>query len=301
MSALKSRSLPWLVVLMTTVCAKGATATQPSFDCGTARQPLAAAICSDPNLSTLDLSFAQAYQALRQQVGPASGDAVRQEAIDFQRNVIQTCNLPPTVSGFEPSPYTGCIARLYLAQRNVWAGRLSGDAAEEAGLAPQVVLQAQEMLRTDGYLPADATVDGLFGTTSRSALTAFQLANQLSPSGFLSRASATSLLQAVKSNLGAAVTSVPSRAVGQTVVPAPNSAPSRATLALAKAEAEKAKAEAVRAQAEAEKAKAEATTQMAITSREAAERQAQAQAAADAREKAEALAQARRDAAGTTP
>lgn len=301
MSARNSFSLPWFVVLMMAACGGRANATQPSFDCATAHQPLAATICSDPNLSTLDLSFAQAYQALRQQVGPVSGDAVRQEAIDFQRNVIQTCNLPPTMSGFSPAPYTGCIAQLYLAQRNVWVGRLYGDAAEEAGLAPQVMLQAQEMLRTDGYLPADATVDGLFGATSRSALTAFQLANQLPPSGFLSRASAASLLQAVKSNLGAAVASVPTRVIGQTAAPVPSSAPSKATLALAKAEAEKAKADAVRAQAEAEKAKAEAAFQMAITSREAAERQAQAQAAADAREKAEALAQARRDASGAAP
>lgn len=299
---LKSRIsiIPFTATVLAVLGGPPAGATPPSFDCGQAHQPLAATICSDPQLSTLDLSFAQAYQALRQQVGPQHADEIRQEAVEFQRNVIQNCNLPATLQGFDPERYKSCIDRFYHAQREAWRARLSGDAAEEAALPPQELIEAQEALRTAGYLPSDSTIDGLFGPTSRSALIEFQIANHMAPSGFLSNTTVAALLQAPQQSATQATPAVAQEPQSRTPEPI-DPAAEKARLALAQAEAEKAKAEAVRAQAEAEKAKAEAETQMAINARQAAEQEAAAKAAAEAKQKADAIAKARQDAAGTAP
>jgi uncharacterized protein len=55
----------------------------PSFDCAKAARPLELMICGNPELSRQDLSFVQAYQALRQQLDENGRRQLRQEAVDF--------------------------------------------------------------------------------------------------------------------------------------------------------------------------------------------------------------------------
>lgn len=281
-----------LVLALVTFPAGHARAMPPSFDCALAHQPLAATICSDPGLSSLDLSFAQVYQALRQQVGMSNMNNVRQEAIDFQRTVIQSCGLPPTLKDFNPVSAIACVTQLYVSQRDTWRNRLTGDAVEEVSLPSGNLLQAQQALRSSGYLPAQATIDGLLGPSSRIALMNFQTANNLPPSGFLSAASASKLLQA--SPPTARIPEAPS-------IRPMDPATERTNLALAQAQAETARAQAARAQAEADKARAEADAQVAINIRRAADQQAAADAAAQAKQKADDAARARQDAAGAVP
>jgi hypothetical protein len=277
-----------------------ASATRPSFDCTKARAPLAVAICSNDALSTLDLSFADAYQALRQAVGPQGKAEVFQEAINFQTTVNTVCNLPQDLAGFDPSRYTDCIQKLYLQQRAAWAGRLSGSALEETSLAPEQLLAAQAQLESQGYLPEGSQIDGVFGPSTRAAITEFQQAKNLPISAFLDDATFDALMSGATSP-AAAPTGNAAAAVAAPAPPATGGLSDATQLAIAKAQAAEAQADAAKAQAEAVKAEADEATQIAITQRQLAAAQAVAAAQAAAKQKAADEAKALQDAQGASP
>jgi peptidoglycan hydrolase-like protein with peptidoglycan-binding domain len=245
-------------------------------------------------LSTLDLRFSDAYQALRQQVGSQGTTEVFQEAVKFQSIVNATCNLPSDLAGFNPAPYTSCIQNLYLQQRAAWVRRLSEPAREETNLTAQQLLDAQSKLAAAGYLPAGSQIDGVYGPSTRTAIISFQLAKSIALTGFLDQATFDALF-------GVSISSG-SPAVAEPAPPTQSQAQSAAEqLAIAKAEAAKAQAEAARAQADAAKAQAEAAAQIAITQRQAAESEAKAAAEAAAKQKAADEAKALQDAQGASP
>lgn len=66
----------------------------PSFDCSNAASPLTFLICSDAELSRVDLSFNQAYWALYQQLGPVEQSQLKEEDIAFIDQVQGQCDLP---------------------------------------------------------------------------------------------------------------------------------------------------------------------------------------------------------------
>ena len=122
---------------------------------------------------------------------------------EFLRLVIDArarCGLPPVQPGrdqsaFVPPAWTGgCVRQLYDGQRNRWAGRLSGAAAEEAVRPPDENVNLQTRLRDLGLLPREATADGVFGTATRSAITAWQLAKGRPGTGLLGDVDAALLL-----------------------------------------------------------------------------------------------------------
>lgn len=166
----------------------------PSFDCGAAREPLAAVICSSPEAGRRDLAFAQAYQALRHQVGEAGLRDLRREAVEFSKEVVALCGLP-AVAGpqFEPRRHVGCVSIAYDAQRRAWLSRLSGPALEEASrpLDEHVALQAR--LLAAGESGTAGRADGVYGPSTRGAITAWQQSASRPVTGFLGTADARAL------------------------------------------------------------------------------------------------------------
>jgi uncharacterized protein/predicted aspartyl protease len=165
----------------------------PSFDCGTAASPLTLLICSNPQMSRLDLSFNQAYWALYQQVGPTGQPALREQDIAFIDQVEAQCGLPQ--SGpltMEERHSLPCVEAAYENMRNGWLARLQGPAREEAGRRPEEHIRLQEDLQQLGFLPAGA-VDGVYGRDTRSAIVAWQNARGRAVTGFLDDADARAI------------------------------------------------------------------------------------------------------------
>jgi len=73
--------------------------------------------------------------------------------------------------------------------REDWGSRISAtgnrSAIEEASLDSAEMLRAQEQLKASGYIPFNAAVDGIFGTTTRAGLVRLQTERGITNSGLL--------------------------------------------------------------------------------------------------------------------
>jgi hypothetical protein len=178
--------------------------TGPSFPCPAPRDPLAQLICDTPALSRLDLVFVQTYQTLRQQATePAAQQAVRQEAVDFGLAVRSSCGIalsqsanskaPPPPSA--PPGADGCVSQAYQRQRAIWQSRLSAAAAEEAMRPIDQQIMLQGSLQQLGFLSPSDSTDGVFGTATRAAITAWQTSTGRQATGLLGNSDAQALLQ----------------------------------------------------------------------------------------------------------
>jgi uncharacterized protein len=164
----------------------------PSFDCATAVRPLGKLICATPDLAEADLRFKQAYQALLQQLGEAGQRELAQEAADFDADMRLTCGVP------EKEPVAGspeCVKAQYNEMRLDWLSRLTGSALEEANRPLVAHIFLQRALLELGYFPASVKVDGVYGTETRKAVSAWQRANGLPETGLLGDNEARSLQQ----------------------------------------------------------------------------------------------------------
>ena len=205
------RSVLWPMVGGLLLLAHGAAADEPaalgpSFQCASIKADvLATVICSDPALSRLDLAFAQAYQSLKQQLGPAGASALVQEDLAFLATVRDACHLPPPGS-LAPAPSPNavqCVQGLYEKQRSGWVARLTGAAREEAERPLEQHLVLQQDLQKAGYLPASAAVDGVYGSGARAAIAKWQAAHGEVADGVMSDATAAALAAAVPDSEGA--------------------------------------------------------------------------------------------------
>jgi peptidoglycan hydrolase-like protein with peptidoglycan-binding domain len=262
----------------------------PSFDCSLAKDTLASLICSSDQLAWLDLRFVQAYQALRQQVGEPGLSELRQEAIDFQASVYTTCSIPKI--GLVPptarQAAEACVAQSYQQKRNQWAGRLTAIFQDEVSRPLPQHIELQAALQKLSYIPAAARIDGIYGPTTRAAITAWQMAHNRPSTGTISSTDALLIRQDSEGTL-ARSQGVPPELSQQPAVPAKSEAEVKADeerhLAISRAEAEKAKAEADKAQADADRARAEAEV---LAAKERAEAEARRIAAEQARAEKEA-------------
>jgi uncharacterized protein len=167
----------------------------PSFDCNSARTPGQKLICSNPALSRTDLAYAQAYYALRQQLGPSAWQQLKVEAIQYENQALKNCGIP--LDGPLPpdtATLAQCLQAAYQQQRSDWIARLKGPAAEEAGRAPESNIALQRRLQQLGFVPSDAAIDGIFGTGTRQAITAWQERNTREASGFISNQDASLIM-----------------------------------------------------------------------------------------------------------
>jgi peptidoglycan hydrolase-like protein with peptidoglycan-binding domain len=200
----KTHARPWarrraaLVagVAILTMHAAPALAIGPSFDCDKVATPLGRLICADAALSRIDLEFGQAYYALRQQVGPAGWQSLKVEDIDFVNSVTPACGLTASAQvGVDQSAALACVAGLYQHQRSIWASRLNGAAADEAGRPVEQHLALQQQLKALGYLPASAVIDGVYGEATRGAIASWQQSNGFAQTGLLDDSQAARLAQ----------------------------------------------------------------------------------------------------------
>jgi hypothetical protein len=173
----------------------------PSFPCAPApTDALARLTCADSALYRADLQLVQTYYALRQSVEVEHQKPLRSEFLSFIVRTRQNCGLPPVEPNRDqsqfpvPSTAAQCVIAAYDTQRGLWAGRLSGPAAEEAARAAEQNVALQAKLKSLAYLPADAGIDGVFGTATRTAILAWQHATGRPETGFFSNADEVVLL-----------------------------------------------------------------------------------------------------------
>ncbi len=171
-----------------------ASAVRPSFNCGTARRPLAVTICADPALSLTDLRYVQAYQALRQASIDDKKSSVQKEASSFVANVEARCGLS---SQGPPPPLTeqlrSCISTAYDKQRSEWVVRLPPVAIPEVSRPIDQHIALQRNLAEVGFLPASASIDGIYGPATRGAILAWQRSRGRPTTAFLSNEEAKQL------------------------------------------------------------------------------------------------------------
>ncbi len=168
----------------------------PSFDCHRAQQPLAQMLCADPELSRTDLRFAQAYFALLRQVGDSGKGELKQAELQFLEAVQQQCGIPrtgPVVPQSEAS--RNCVKNAYEKQRSIWVSRLTSLSLEEADRPVERHIALQRSLQQLGFLPADAVIDGVYGTGTRQAIAEWQRSLNRNATGLLGDADALVLEQ----------------------------------------------------------------------------------------------------------
>ena len=164
----------------------------PSFECGAnvANQPLAQIMCASDELARLDLSYVIAYQALRESTDGQGRKVLAVEANAFSLSVTEQCNIPKSgVLGRTAAPgEIACIKERLQLQRRMLMNRLSGELLEEAKLLPEETLAIQRALQGKGHLSDTATVDGVIGPATRSAISAWQRSVGQRETGVASRA-----------------------------------------------------------------------------------------------------------------
>jgi uncharacterized protein/serine/threonine protein kinase len=162
------------------------TSIGPSYDCAKAQTPLQTLICSDAVLSRTDLELVQPYYVLRQLVGKDGWKDLLYEAIDFQNQTAYDCKIDD--AGVLPTDLLrlkACLTAAYEAQRHVWLQKLQGPGREEAQRPIEQHIALQARLQALGYLPATASIDGVYGVATRAAIVAWQTTAQLPITGLL--------------------------------------------------------------------------------------------------------------------
>lgn len=170
----------------------------PSFDCSmpsVSTQPLAQMICADTGLSWLDLKYVNTYQAVRATLDQPGQRLLGNEASDFVRLTTEACGLPVSgaINRLPTLEEAQCIKGRYEQQTIALARRLPPDGREEFRLSPEQAISLQKGLQQKGFLPTDATVDGVIGPATRSAIADWQRQSRYAPTGFAS----ASMIQAI--------------------------------------------------------------------------------------------------------
>jgi hypothetical protein len=200
-------------VALLSMCAAGspAMATGPSFNCAaTALLPGAKLICSTPELSRIDLAYAQVYYVLRQQLGETGWKDLKLATLAYENDALKRCGVP--ASGPLPPDTQAmgvCLGQAYEQQRAAWLSHLTGPALEEARRPVELHLALQQRLQAARFLSSDAQLDGIYGVGVRTAIFAWQHANNRPETGFLSDADAALLLTAASPPSMAALTPPP--------------------------------------------------------------------------------------------
>ena len=202
-------------VVQATKSASPARDLGPSFDCDRANTPLPILICEDASLRRGDLEMARAFYALRH-LKPDAGAELKVESNDLVKRTLEACRVPETgkVTAALRAKAVPCIAAAYKRQNDSWAGRVRRDgppsARQELERPIEEHVRLQEALRNAGQLPADATADGVYGSVTRRAITAFAEAEGLPGDGFLGNALASRLGRGTSSTPSVAVVTDPS-------------------------------------------------------------------------------------------
>jgi uncharacterized membrane protein len=150
----------------------------PSFDCASsavANQKLAQIICAERRLSWMDLSYVNAYQALRAVMSSSLRQSLVDEADTFVRALTDECGIPAVRDARHPTDeVVSCIIDHYRRQIANISSRLPPMAREELLLTPSQVLEVQTLLVRNGLLPPAGAIDGVIGPATRAAISEWQ-------------------------------------------------------------------------------------------------------------------------------
>lgn len=172
----------------------------PTFDCAKAKDPLGRIICSDKELSRLDVDLLRPYYVLRFSA-PDQRSTLKQDAVAFTQSVLQTCGIPDkgAVSNAALKKAVPCVAAEYRRQRDLWQAQMAQSAPvsarDETGRSLDEHVQLQKLLQEIGYIPATEKADGIYGAGTRTAISNFQNAENMTADGLLSDETAQRLLQ----------------------------------------------------------------------------------------------------------
>jgi hypothetical protein len=149
------------------------------------------------------LELVRPYYTLRHLL-PDLADQLRTESSEFYQQVLKECRIPETgdVSSDLSRRTVPCIDAAFRRQKNVWSARVAergvSSARQEIERPLTQHIQLQENLKRVGSLPSDASVDGVYGNITRTAIAQFQLAERLTSDGLMSSAVAERLTQRVR-------------------------------------------------------------------------------------------------------
>lgn len=201
-TSLKSLSL--FAALIVGITSVGSTIAyggrNPGYSCEGSLDPGAQVVCGDDQLSQASLELSQAYYAVRGATDPSQWPGYKQMAVQFLRNQQNTCGV--TSNRAVPSDRLGAVRSCMLVdiqrQRLFWVNELRRqqkvDAIEEATRSPSENIKLQQSLKQQGWLPSEATIDGVFGEGTRTAIRNFQASRSLRSDGLLSDATALALI-----------------------------------------------------------------------------------------------------------
>lgn len=201
---LRSLSVTLLMLATLVPCAGASTSgAGPSVPCAPAPvDALNRLTCTNVMLARAEIRLVQTYYALRHSVGTGGQNSLKSEFLSFIVATRRTCGLPPVEPSRDQSQFpltanaASCVAVAYDAQRIAWTRRLPGPAAEEAARAPEQNFALQSSLHRLGFIPQNASIDGIFGTGTRNAMLAWQRAKGRAETGFFNDADASILLAA---------------------------------------------------------------------------------------------------------
>jgi hypothetical protein len=194
-----ARAVGFAAVLVATLPQYPASAQVPevrmgtSFDCSRTGPNIPTLVCQTPELQFADLSQMQAYYTLRH-AQPERQQELRNQFTTRIQDLVRDCSAEQVrASGTQPA----CVARVLGELRTFWfqqIERLANPAALEEARRPVLnFLNAQQALRSQNFLPADALVDGIFGTGTRPAIARYQAERGMQANGFLTAATAEAL------------------------------------------------------------------------------------------------------------
>lgn len=194
-----------------------------SFDCtriGTG-QSIPALVCQTPELQFADLHQMQAYYTLRH-AQPQRQQELRNQFTSRIQALVRECSTEQVrASGSQPACVTQALGNL----RGFWLEQLqqTGNAAalEEARLPSGNFVGAQQALRTSGFLPANAVVDGVYGSGTREAIVRFQAERGIASNGFLTQTTLAALRLASITGAGTAGAPVAVSSAAATVAQQP--------------------------------------------------------------------------------
>ena len=173
---------------------------KPDFNCSSdhSKDSIATMLCQNSEAAKHELIFDQTYYALRNVVGKDGWKSLKLEAIADDEG-LKDCIAPPTPDGALPLADPACYITKMDAITDKYKQRLSGNALQEASRSIDQHIALQQRLIDMGYLPSGSIADGVYGESTRQAISTWQRVTQQSDiDGFISNSQASSLLNSAQ-------------------------------------------------------------------------------------------------------
>ena len=208
--AQQGRALMVAGLMLAGVAGDALAARNPGYSCSGSLDPAAELVCSDDELSRASSELSQVYYAVRGSVDQSLWQGYKQKAVEFLKAALRRCEIPAKakVSNDRLSATKVCLLDDIRQQRAYWLAELRSlnkpEALEEATRSTDQNIRLQQALRDQGWLPADAEIDGVFGEGTRQAVRRMQTSRGMSATGLLSDATSGWILprnEASHSNL----------------------------------------------------------------------------------------------------